>query len=418
MDPADVTIAFCSGRRRLVAVVDMLAGRLRALRWAERLRLRLVVVWDRTLEGQAAPRHELRGAAAGLFAEVLWLDPDRWRDHAPAAALAAATVCRMLRRPGYAARRTLALLDAAQAGSRFLLFLDDDEYFTAPWRAGDGRIHWRAVDPLGPHLAGLAAGAAITNGLVLGQPSPIPRGLRQRVPERLLEALGAALAAGSEFIGPATFLSGRLCLAPPSKVCGPHPIRPVGGVFPLTGGNLALDLGAVRDGRIPAFFAPPHARGEDALLGARAAHLPLLRVPAYTFHDPFGLHVDVAGGARPCQLDPAPLTAPSVERFGRAFLGWLRYAPLLLRLRAGAQRSVYRDGIEAMGAAIARAAPVLASRLQWEGFATAPEVLERFHRRSARDLADLRVVDAAWASVVSALDGRALDGRALAQRAA
>jgi hypothetical protein len=49
MAPSRVTIAFCSGRRQVVPVVDMLVGRLRALGYTESLSMRLLVVWDSTL---------------------------------------------------------------------------------------------------------------------------------------------------------------------------------------------------------------------------------------------------------------------------------------------------------------------------------------------------------------------------------
>ena len=417
-DRTSFTIAFCSGRRLLVPVVEMLVCRLRALRYADRLRLRLVVVWDRSLEGEEPPQLELRSALAGVFAEVRWLDPAAWHGLLPAALQRHRAVRLLLEQPGYAARRNLALLDAVAAGTAHLLFLDDDEYFVAPYRAGDGRLRWRAVDPLGPHLDGFARGADITNGAALGQPSPVPAGLAAYVPDPILRRLGRALSLGNEVVDESTFVSGRLCLAPP-ELPAPRRVPVVDGVRRLRGGNLALNLIAVRAGRLPPFFAPPYARGEDTFLGARAHALEVLRVPAYVFHDPFGLHTDVPAGARPAELSAAAVTRDTIERFGRAFLGWVRYAPLLLRLRS-ASGAEYRRGIVEMRAALSQAAPALVTGLEWEGFASAVETLERCHRRSEGDLADLRAVDSTWFDLVSAVMPAFLIGlgRDPAQRAA
>jgi hypothetical protein len=392
-----LTIAFCSGRRRLVPVVEMLVCRLRALRYPDRLRLRLVVVWDRAFEGGPPPQSELR-RAYGVFEEIRWLEPSQWRQMVPESLHRSPRVRHLLARPGHAARRNLALLDAVVSGASHLLFLDDDEYFVAPWRDVDGQLRWRAVDPLAPHLDGFHRGAQITNGAVLGQPSPIPRGLARRVPEVLLRRLGEALSPGSEFIDTDTFVHGRLCLAPPVPVTEPRPPATDRGVLRLTGGNLALDLDAVRAGRVPPFFAPPRARGEDALFGARVHHLGVLRVPAYVFHDPFELHLDVTAGARPAELTAAPVSAATVERFGAAFLGWLRYAPLLLRLRDDAG---YEDGIERMRATVSEAEPALVAGLHCEAFARARRTLHGAHRRSGRDRVSLDEVDPVWRVVVS-----------------
>ena len=379
----------------------MLVGRLRALGYAEGLCLRLLIVWDHTLEGAPPPHRELQLSGAGTFQQV------RCIEMAAAAALACeagvpGVVEPLLKRPGYSTRRNIAVLEALNADSDALLFLDDDEYFMAPWRDDEGRLHWRPVDPLGPHLDGLAQGAAVTNGTTLGEPSPIPRGITRRVEPALLRRLGAALAAGSEFLTPASFLAGRMCLAPGPEDNLPRPISAVRGVHRVSGGNLALDLHAVRAGQLPPFHAPPAARGEDALFGARIGHLSALRVPAYVFHDPFGRFTDMASaGVCPTQLMPTPLTQITVERFGRALLGWIRYAPVLLRLRAP-DEAWYRVGIALMREAVIEAAPALAAGLNWEGFLAAPSVLTRYTRSCEHDLEELQSTEYAWRSWMGA----------------
>ena len=391
----NITIAFCSGRPQVVSVVDMLVGRLRALGYTERLNLRLLVVWDGTFQDMPPPHRELQLAGAGAFDEV------RCIELTTGVALACESgatgeIEPLISRPGYGAQRNIALLDALRRGSDVLLFLDDDEYFTAPWRDANGTLHWRPVDPLGPHLDGLAWGAAVTNGTTLGEPSPIPRGITRHVAPAILRRLGAAMAAGSEFLTPSSFLAGRMRLAPGPGDALPRPIGAVRSVHRLSGGNLALDLRLARQGQMPPFYAPPAARGEDALFGARIGHLCVLRVPAYIFHDPFGRFADMASGRHwPTQLTPTPCTHATVERFGQALLGWIRYAPLLLRLRAP-DEAWYRVGIALMREATAEAAPALRTGLEWEGFSALPSVLAQYSRRSTADLHELQATDSAW----------------------
>jgi len=96
-------------------------------------------------------------------------------------------------------------------------------------------------------------------------------------------------------------------------------------------------------------------------------------------------------------LTPTPLTLVTVERFGRALLGWIGYAPLLLRLRTP-DEDWYRVGIALMREAVVEAAPILATGLKWDGFLAAPSLLARDSRRSEHDLEELRSTEEAWRS--------------------
>lgn len=390
-----ITIAFCSGRQRVVPVVDMLVGRLRAIGYTERLCMRLLVVWDRVFADAPPPHRELHLSGAGAFEEVRCIEPEAGLAMAGEAG-ARSDLEPLIRRTGYGARRNIAILDALRANSDVLLFLDDDEYFTVPWRDDGGRLCWRPVDPLGPHLDGLVRGATITNGTTLGEPSPIPRGIGRHVPEAVLRRLGAALAPCSEFLSATSFLAGRMRLASGPYDSAPRPIECVRGVRRLSGGNLAIDLRHMRSGELPPFYTPPGARGEDALFGARLDGIEVVRVPAYVFHDPFGGFTDILHSTdRPEHLMPTPLTRDTVARFGEAFLGWIRYAPLLLRMRAP-DEAWYRVGMAVLREAVAEAAPALRDGLQWQDFGAAPALLAKRSRRSLHDEEELRSTDAAW----------------------
>ncbi len=295
----------------------------------------------------------------------------------------------------YAERRNQALAVALDHHCRYLLFYDDDEHWVRPALPREKVPRWRPTDPLVPHLAGLAAGAVITCGVTLGQVSPIPAILPQRTDPRSLRDLGHVMRFGSEFLHRRSFVedAGRCRLRPSCRLDAPLLSRR--GIKRLTGGNLALDLHAVRAGQIPPYDNPPLARGEDALLGARVGHLPIRRVSACSFHDPFG-RLRCSDAGEPVTMEPASGAREPLQRFAEALCGWIGYAPLLIRLgggvRAGlcesqrlnAMRRVLEDVSDSLAADLdcpqLRGLPsLLESRIQG-----CPADLERMHQRANR----------------------------------
>jgi hypothetical protein len=116
--------------------------------------------------------------------------------------------------------------------------------------------------------------------------------------------------------------------------------RPEGGTRGKTivfGGNLSVSLEAMREGRLPPFYNPPGARGEDAFFGTllgQASIEPAECSPV--FHDPFNLHCSLGKGVNPRRLtvNPPP-TRRNLRRFAKAVYGWVSYAPLWIHHQFG-----------------------------------------------------------------------------------
>ena len=68
----------------------------------------------------------------------------------------------------------------------------------------------------------------------------------------------------------------------------------------ITGGNLGLNL--TDPAKIPPFYNPPGARGEDSFFSTCLTNCVVKRVPAYTFHDGFALYSDLLRGVLPTFL--------------------------------------------------------------------------------------------------------------------
>lgn len=395
-----VHLAYCSGRRTLPLVAGMLARALERWGHPETCDLHLSVVYDPAFQGLSPLDFSLPGEVERRFRGVSYLGPGAWEQLAwlrRGFGLSEAGFVALLRPRGYSSQKNLALVHALLAGAECLLFLDDDEYLAAPFPGKDGQLEWEEGDLLGVHLRGLQ-GAAITHGVETGYSMPVPSDLDQYLGEELRRRLGEALALGSEFIDGKSFLRS----AEPVR-CGdrdllrglPCPVGTVRGVKPMSGGNIAFDLNAVRAGHIPPYFNPPGARGEDSILGAQLSEVEFHRVPACIFHDPFQRYPGIARGEYPSQLEGVGADPESLERFCRAFIGWLRYAPLLLRLTVADDRK-REERLGRMQAELAELGPALARGLGWPGFAQGAEELQRYRGRMESDWEDLQRAREAW----------------------
>jgi hypothetical protein len=99
------------------------------------------------------------------------------------------------------------------------------------------------------------------------------------------------------------------------------------------GGNVGISIRALKEGRVPPFFCPPGARGEDTFFGMLLTDdVRVDAIPAPLFHDPFFLYPELL------ELEPPPslacrveVTRQTLQRFASAFRGWVGYAPLWIR---------------------------------------------------------------------------------------
>jgi hypothetical protein len=235
---------------------------------------------------------------------------------------------------GYASARNAALMEALSDGNDFAISVDDDVLPLLPLRTSDSAIKWIAADLVRTHLQYLQAGADVTRGSYLGYESPIID-LSGVISDECRLALSRALNLGSEILS-------SDCLLNPLNVSVLENIGNNAAQFThkalrtgmiIYGGNVGISLRALAEGKIPAFFCPRGARGEDTFFGyflPGDAHV--ATVPAAVFHDPFHLYPCLLQQSYPTTL--MPTVKPSQEnlqRFARAFRGWVKYAPLWVR---------------------------------------------------------------------------------------
>jgi hypothetical protein len=246
---------------------------------------------------------------------------------------------------GYASARNAALIEALSDGNDFAISVDDDVLPILPLRTSNNEIEWIAANLVRTHLQYLQAGADVTRGNYLGYESPIVD-LSGVISDECQLALSRALSLGNEVLS-------SDCLSNSPTVSMLDTIgnnatqfthkAPRTGMI-IYGGNVGISLTALAEGRIPAFYCPRGARGEDTFFGyflPGEAHV--VTVPAAVFHDPFHLYPCLLQRRYPTTLIPSVKpTQENLQRFAKAFRGWVKYAPLWVR----SQHDDSREGRE------------------------------------------------------------------------
>ena len=238
---------------------------------------------------------------------------------------------------GYSRQRNSALLSALKDGNDFAICFDDDEAPSIPLRSEDSSIRWINPNFFGPHITSLLEGADITRGPCLGYLSPIPSDIEKEVPERIRRRLGEALNPGNEVINEDSFLDlmGRINYLPEDEFYNnsrPYVVEENKHGKPILSGNMGINLKSVRKGKVPIFYTPPNARGEDTFFALQLKDSNVVEVPSYIFHDPFTIYSQVLESRYPRELKHIPITTASKNRFADAVIGWIKYAPLLIHM--------------------------------------------------------------------------------------
>ena len=82
--------------------------------------------------------------------------------------------------------------------------------------------------------------------------------------------------------------------------------------------------------KIPAFYNPEGARGEDTFFSTKLGESKVIKVPVYHFHDGFLKYTNIMRGKYPKTLRKIKVEEELIpQRFLQASKGWIRYKPLL-----------------------------------------------------------------------------------------
>lgn len=233
---------------------------------------------------------------------------------------------------GHAKGRNTVMYYALKWKMDYLLFWDDDEYPVAVVKEDDN-LQWIPQDNILKHLEHIDD-ADITIGYHCGYISPIPYvELGEEISEddfkNYIEAISNELVSW-ESIKQKMIDNNGVTYSEKSIAEGK-------GLYELqqkwvAGSTLCLNLNHLD--KIPAFYNPPLARGEDTFFSTLLKDAKILKIPVYHFHDGFLKYTSIIKGRYPKKLRRIKIEEENIgSRFLKASKGWIKYKPLLMYIQ-------------------------------------------------------------------------------------
>ena len=223
---------------------------------------------------------------------------------------------------GYAKARNTILYCAMQHKMDYILFWDDDEYPVANVMENN-QLTWIKQKN--------------TMGYRCGMMNPIPYiqytdVIKEEDYKNFIDALENEVISWDK-IQEMRKNTSSIAYADPEIARGEkkaEEVQEIGKDNYVLGSGLCLNLDNID--KIPAFYNPPNARGEDTFFSCalRSKDAKVLRIPTYHFHDSFLQYTGIMKGKYPKKLGKISLVDAEIEqRFLKATIGWTRYKPLL-----------------------------------------------------------------------------------------
>lgn len=235
---------------------------------------------------------------------------------------------------GHAKGRNTVMYYALKREIDYLLFWDDDEYPIATLKKEDGTLEWKKQDNILRHLQYIED-ADITIGYHCGYISPIPyielgKIVTEEDFKNYIEAISNEVINWEEIKYKMQNDNGiTYARKEISEGNGAYEQQKEGSTKWVVGSTLCLNLNHIN--KIPAFYNPPFARGEDTFFSTLLGDAKIIKVPLYHFHDGFLKYTEIMKGARPKKLRKIRSEDENIEtRFLKASKGWIKYKPLLM----------------------------------------------------------------------------------------
>lgn len=236
---------------------------------------------------------------------------------------------------GYAKARNTILYCAMQHKINYILFWDDDEYPIANVMDA-GKLSWIKQKNVLEHIKNIEK-ADVTYGYRCGMMNPIPYiqyndEIKEADYKNFIDGLENEVISW-EKIQKMRNESSCIAYADPEIASGKRKaelVKEIGKENFVLGSGICLNLDNIE--KIPAFYNPPKARGEDTFFSCslRDKDAQVLRIPTYHFHDSFLQFCGIMKGKFPTELSKVVLGDAEIEqRFLKATIGWTRYKPLL-----------------------------------------------------------------------------------------
>ena len=246
---------------------------------------------------------------------------------------------------GHAKGRNTVMYFALKRKMDYLLFWDDDEYPLAVVKNEDKPLEWRKQNNVQDHIHYIEK-ADITIGHHCGYISPIPYmqigdDITEEAFREYIEGISNDIVNWDNIKERFQKDSGVTYAKKEILEGKPYEIEFDGTGKWIAGSTLCLNLKSLD--KIPAFYNPKGARGEDTFFSTLLKEAKVLRIPTYHFHDGFLKYTQIMRERMPKHLRKINVDEDTIEhRFKQASLGWIKYKPLLMYIK---QKEHYKENI-------------------------------------------------------------------------
>ena len=400
-----VGIGFATGRKSFQNVLRSYVYHLEESGFVVpgRVSLTLLVAFDPAYSGTTRADYEdMEPRVKRWFDDMAFFSPEDVQSAAEALVqrgVASENEKHLLFGNGYAAQRNIVLYEAMRRHLDNLIFFDDDEYPMAVTNSNSSGVAlWSGQHVIEAHVKYLRF-ADITNGYHCGYISPLPSLELDGILDadtfrRFIAAMSSDVLRWEDV--QAIIQSGGVTYADRAVLTsnGPALVEEENHAKFITGGNLGLNL--TNPAKIPPFYNPPGARGEDSFFSTCLTNCVVKRVPAYTFHDGFALYSDLLRGVLPTFLKSVSLydSRAVTERFLRACVGWVRYKPLYTRLT---RPDDWQETLCEAEAALRDTIPAVCAYFNDRAFADISAQFAQYRRDVDAHLAEYARVKQLWA---------------------
>lgn len=280
----------------------------------------------------------------------------------------------------------------------YLLFWDDDEYPVACIKNEDGSITWKMQDNVVKHIETMEKyDVDVTIGYHCGYISPIPYMNFDKEDDEI--AINDFIKGISNEIitwesikekyennNGVTFADEQIMNSEPYEIKGDE------GKKYVAGSTLCINLNHIE--KIPAFYNPLNARGEDTFFSIGLDNAKVMKVPVYHFHDGFLKYRQIMNGQFPKHLRLIRHSEDTVEkRFYKACLGWIKYKPLLIYI---IERENYRNIISDVYNRLEVSIPKINSLYPNYNFNDIIEALKVYDQNVEKDYESFIKVNGIW----------------------
>lgn len=249
---------------------------------------------------------------------------------------------------GHAKGRNTLMYFAKKYKIDYLLFWDDDEYPVACIKdQNTNELIWKEQDNIAMHLKYIKD-SDITIGYHCGYISPIPyvelnKDIDEELFKQYIEAISNEVVSWDSIKkkfkedNGITYADPRIANGE-----GAYIQKDEGKGNWVVGSTLGINLKNID--KVPAFYNPEGARGEDTFFSVNLKNDKITKVPVYHFHDGFLKYTSVVRRKYPKTLRKIGTSDEEVkQRFLKASRGWIRYKPLLLYIT---NKEIYKEKID------------------------------------------------------------------------